>query len=418
MLPANVIAENEDLLTRILVHLPAESLIRFRSVSKTWLSIISDPNFRRCLRRHTGAYFLVRPGQRRGEPELNFVSVGEGYVNSMNNIVSNLGKSFGVHRIQGFHSCNGLVVLALDINAGESLNFVVYNPTTRRRRLIPDYFVDDSLDSTDTDSETDDPFSPLSSPDPTHFYALNIAFDPLQSDDYELVYVFDDGNERIRFASYTSETGLWTNSKWYLDQEREGYSVIWFEKGVFWNGGMFWVGSCWDVYYFDFETNDGECIIPSFPQGRSFEEREDDFMCRDVLFFGVSGENLCLIVLMDLRPLRFEVYNFELEYSRWTLMHGVRFSALTGLYPSMLVKAFHPCFPHDWHCSFSFLSFLVDEEQKQSQWLISVPGKIISCNTHPMTVKEVADVVTENFGKVRIYEWRETFEHVETFASV
>ncbi|KAF5956699.1 hypothetical protein HYC85_003924 [Camellia sinensis] len=42
---AELIANNSDLLTEILIRVPAKSLIRFKSVSKQWLSLISDPQF-------------------------------------------------------------------------------------------------------------------------------------------------------------------------------------------------------------------------------------------------------------------------------------------------------------------------------------------------------------------------------------
>ncbi|PRQ41260.1 putative F-box domain-containing protein [Rosa chinensis] len=43
---AETIANIEDLLTQILLRLPARSPIRFQCVSKHWLSLISDPKFR------------------------------------------------------------------------------------------------------------------------------------------------------------------------------------------------------------------------------------------------------------------------------------------------------------------------------------------------------------------------------------
>ncbi|PON92423.1 F-box domain containing protein [Trema orientale] len=42
---AESIAGNVDLLTQILIFLPIKSLLKFKSVSKHWLSLISDPNF-------------------------------------------------------------------------------------------------------------------------------------------------------------------------------------------------------------------------------------------------------------------------------------------------------------------------------------------------------------------------------------
>ncbi|XP_074326666.1 F-box/kelch-repeat protein At3g06240-like [Apium graveolens] len=42
---AETISDCEDLLTEILIKLPVESLLRCKSVSKPWLSLISNPNF-------------------------------------------------------------------------------------------------------------------------------------------------------------------------------------------------------------------------------------------------------------------------------------------------------------------------------------------------------------------------------------
>ncbi|GLT77760.1 hypothetical protein SLA2020_493200 [Shorea laevis] len=42
---ANIVGANEDLITEILLCLPARSVAKFKLVSKRWLSLISDPNF-------------------------------------------------------------------------------------------------------------------------------------------------------------------------------------------------------------------------------------------------------------------------------------------------------------------------------------------------------------------------------------
>ncbi|KAK9286946.1 hypothetical protein L1049_015354 [Liquidambar formosana] len=42
---AETVAGNGDLLSEILLRLPVRSLMRFESVSKKWLSLISDPHF-------------------------------------------------------------------------------------------------------------------------------------------------------------------------------------------------------------------------------------------------------------------------------------------------------------------------------------------------------------------------------------
>lgn len=42
---AEIIASNQDLLTEILIRIPAKPLLKFKCVSKQWLSLISDPKF-------------------------------------------------------------------------------------------------------------------------------------------------------------------------------------------------------------------------------------------------------------------------------------------------------------------------------------------------------------------------------------
>ncbi|KAH6779483.1 hypothetical protein C2S52_010720 [Perilla frutescens var. hirtella] len=62
---ATIIDGNDDLLTEILVLLPAKSLIRFQLVSKHWRSLISDESFPdlRLHQRHS----------RRRQPQLSFI---------------------------------------------------------------------------------------------------------------------------------------------------------------------------------------------------------------------------------------------------------------------------------------------------------------------------------------------------------
>ncbi|KAJ6976543.1 hypothetical protein D5086_022765 [Populus alba] len=42
---AEVIGNNLDLVTEILLRVPAKPLLKFKCVSKQWLSLISDPKF-------------------------------------------------------------------------------------------------------------------------------------------------------------------------------------------------------------------------------------------------------------------------------------------------------------------------------------------------------------------------------------
>ncbi|PON51067.1 F-box domain containing protein, partial [Parasponia andersonii] len=75
-LSAETVACNDDLLDEILIRLPIKSLIRFKSVSKHWLSLISAPKF--ALRRNpnpspspASGLFLKRPFR----PEFEFLNL-------------------------------------------------------------------------------------------------------------------------------------------------------------------------------------------------------------------------------------------------------------------------------------------------------------------------------------------------------
>ncbi|KAL7224691.1 hypothetical protein ACSBR1_026050 [Camellia fascicularis] len=71
----NAIAENSDLNTQILVRLPVKPLTQFKSVSKQWLSLISDSQFSlhhsRRNRKPTSALFLL--SLNKINPEFSFL---------------------------------------------------------------------------------------------------------------------------------------------------------------------------------------------------------------------------------------------------------------------------------------------------------------------------------------------------------
>ncbi|KAM7504604.1 hypothetical protein LguiB_003508 [Lonicera macranthoides] len=71
---ADIIAGNDDLLTQILLHLPITSLLRFKSVSKHCLSLVTNPTFSLQLRNHTPPSGLfLRRSSFLINPEFDFV---------------------------------------------------------------------------------------------------------------------------------------------------------------------------------------------------------------------------------------------------------------------------------------------------------------------------------------------------------
>ncbi|KAL7193677.1 hypothetical protein ACSBR2_025316 [Camellia fascicularis] len=136
-----VIASNEDLLTEILVRLPTKSLIRFKSVSKNWLHLISDSHFAlnhsRRIRNFSmisGLFFYYDYSY----TELHSVSL-HAYPNRNLPTLSFLDAVGGDHSFRIRSACNGLILCQnyqIVCNRFRN-NYVVCNPTTQKFTLLP-----------------------------------------------------------------------------------------------------------------------------------------------------------------------------------------------------------------------------------------------------------------------------------------
>ncbi|KAJ0042082.1 hypothetical protein Pint_18030 [Pistacia integerrima] len=140
---AETIANNDHLLTELLVCLLIKSLIKFMSVAKHWPSLISNPNFSLRLNpvpkpiivlftscRNTPGYHLINLGS--SPPSLfKFLSIGN---YPLVTIIK--------------QSCNGLLLgrclLVTDKSSCQFSGYYVYNPTTQQYTRIPGLVVDGS----------------------------------------------------------------------------------------------------------------------------------------------------------------------------------------------------------------------------------------------------------------------------------
>ncbi|KAL7193662.1 hypothetical protein ACSBR2_025301 [Camellia fascicularis] len=133
-----VIASNVDLLSEILLRLPPKSLIRFKSVSKNWLHLISDSHF----------------ASNRSHGNRNLSISGLFYhhswpTNKQHNSVSPVSQSSlptlafiespATIRIKS--SCNGLLLYQIcdDVSQRKRVGYIVCNPTTRKFTPLPDH---------------------------------------------------------------------------------------------------------------------------------------------------------------------------------------------------------------------------------------------------------------------------------------
>ncbi|XP_017251007.1 F-box protein CPR1-like [Daucus carota subsp. sativus] len=129
----------EDIVREILLRLPVKLLLQYTSVCKTWLSIITSPDF---ISSHTHRALMVS----RIDPTLLAIRVNElilfsrarDGLTSNNNHSNNLlvmPRLFGIKPFV-INSCNGIICVANLVNHNDL--FYLWNPAIRKCRKLPD----------------------------------------------------------------------------------------------------------------------------------------------------------------------------------------------------------------------------------------------------------------------------------------
>ncbi|KAM7507563.1 hypothetical protein LguiA_018016 [Lonicera macranthoides] len=291
---AEIIGGNEDLLRNILINIPEKPLSRFKSVSKTWLSVISDPHF--SLRWHTkhipspSALFCYAYNQ------YSFVPLDNREKNNSFDRIFNADPfPVAMHpydRPLIYQSCNGLLLLTIrgdyDCNLPYPFPLYVYNPTTRQIKNIPDPRIKFSE---------------------SMFLNVYLAFDPLTSSHFK-IFMFDTrylGEEWSIYSSETDSWRAWKSPQRDLFAEHQAYKCshdLMVKYGVFFDGAIHWptwflsISVCFDI--------DEECCFQfPMPPIQGGKKR------RSIRYFGESGGYLHLIDCKD-SDLRFRGYKVDL----------------------------------------------------------------------------------------------------------
>ncbi|KAJ7960711.1 F-box domain containing protein [Quillaja saponaria] len=131
----------EDLVINILSRLPAKSLIRFRSVSKSWDSLIRNPGFisahlshQNSIRDKGGSYFLVKHRSYLTHTDVISLLSSRTYnVVSSFEVPTEMGSKF----VKIVGSCNGLLCVSHDSISNFGSSIFLWNPAIRRFRVLP-----------------------------------------------------------------------------------------------------------------------------------------------------------------------------------------------------------------------------------------------------------------------------------------
>lgn len=381
---AEMIGNNDDILINILVHLPEKSLLRFRNVSKHWLSLLSSPYFSRCLN-HTSkspsALFLRMPSSSY-KPKYYFLWLdGKPILGPFIRSLTFVDEPAGIRILK---SCNGFFLCCSNNRIGEyNRNYYIYNPTTNQYTTLPQ--------------------TSIRIPNTT--FGVILAFDPSKSSHYKVVFVRSSETSHLyQLEIYSSETQRWSFSN---EIPRANYS-----QGVYCCGCIYWM------------TNSGTLLCFGVDQERFHEipmpEIPDDWnqqaKCR---YFGESGGHLHLILTSGKHSTRqFDVYEMEKDSSRWFVKYKVDLNAVISDYPEMTRSSNSHTSDWDYH-SFRVLS-VVCKESEGSFMVLHIPGKVIS-----YSFKDKASTLIHDFAPgctdiegCTMFESDDAYPYVGTFAIV
>ncbi|KAF7152000.1 hypothetical protein RHSIM_Rhsim01G0017500 [Rhododendron simsii] len=343
--PAEVIANNVDLLTQILLFLPAKSLIRFKSVSKEWLSLISDSRF---AAKHHG---------RNPRPSISGFFLGWIYTNQSCKCVSLQGDPTGpsldyLHRngaVKIVCSSNGLLLCSVVCNIYID-HYLVCNPTTQKYTAIheprPGVF-------TQRYTAIHEPRPGLFSSGVHKLHAL-LAFDPSKSPRYKVVflgYCYQDvGNSYVQIDIYCSESASWKQIR------APCRSLL---QAVFCHGVIYWFG--YETVMSGFDVDSEKMIEMKKP----LEVRH-----MQVRYFGECGGRLVLIQTPNLSAMAFEILEMDMEDCCWIVKCFVHLGPLQSVSPQLKNE----------YREYFILCVLKGETEKDFELVLTFPEKTIYYN--------------------------------------
>ncbi|XP_058208991.1 F-box protein At5g07610-like [Rhododendron vialii] len=354
-----IVGSNLDLVTETLLRVPAKSLIKFKCVSKHWLSLISDSNF------------AINHTRRNPTPPVSGIYVGAKWSKSL--ILKDQFSPFSLGGRRGTsslpalsflrdaisgdyskvsHSSNGLFLCR---NGNTNYSYIVCNLTTQKFIPLPK----PSFTSSGYLSCMEEPY---------------LIFDPTKSPHYKVVLVNSSHLlNASQLAIYTSEFASWKNVS--LEPRIDN-----FRRGVIWNGGIIWrsCSRCEHIYY-QLDVDTEKLTVTRVPP--------DPNLSTCVIYFGECGGRLLLIQLPINDAMEFKVFEMDRDDFRWIVRYRVDLTSLI--------------LPNRSRCVISVISVVRGANENDLEVVFYNRGKVYSCNLEYRTMKvlcELSPGEISNFG--------------------
>ncbi|XP_050373077.1 F-box protein At5g07610-like [Argentina anserina] len=370
---------HQDLLTDILLRLPAKSLLRFKCVSKHWLSLISSPQFRRRrLRLASSGIILCQTTDL-----IHHTSVAGSHSDPPFTSLSFIGDSAGMKILQ---SSYGLLLCCSSLHKrGKRRSYYICNPSTQQFSTLPEADCENI-------SKT--------------IYGVYLTFDSSKlPDHYQVASVrscsspSSPSSNSFQIVTYSSKTRAWRIS----GSPFIAPDMV-FDNGVLWNGSIHWISPTGDSFRFD---TDQERLgtMPSLQSNEKWSNKR-------LRYFGESGGHLHLIEIYG-SATQFYVFEMERDYSSWVPKYHVDIAAIIDAFPVMIRN--YPDATDSVFYAFSLL--FVKEDEEDSFLLLHVPGEFLLYNLRNGTFKKLGPISTEanvafQIGCFHAYQFRETLADV------
>ncbi|GJR40208.1 F-box protein-like protein isoform X1 [Tanacetum coccineum] len=331
---SNVVLSNDDLLIEILLRLPVLSVLLFRSVSKQWLSLITDASF--TLRRRQipnldppSGVFIRKP---QSSFEYDYASLNSKLPSRRYPHKYSFSSRFGSGtKFQILQSCNGLLLCSTRVTCDE---YYIYNPSTDLCKMLPSRHVLD-LDFGYAVSK------------------IKITFDPRRSTYYKVVSanIKRDPGMSARIQTYSPETGVWC----VCDIRFPPLSFFGFENGICWNNAIHWLHG--GKLHYKLDIADHPVLTNLQTLGFLDGKAHWDSKLRE-------SRGCLLLVYMEFPDSLFDVYEMRNESSGWLLKYTVNLD-------DTLMQI-----PEEWSVSSGVCCIVLEDREEDSFMVINISGEV------------------------------------------
>ncbi|KAF5761818.1 putative F-box domain-containing protein [Helianthus annuus] len=366
-----VVGSNDTLLTDILLRLPVTSILRFKSVSKHWYSLLGQKHFTHRYDTHSkspGVFardkYIPFDAEDPNTPPVDTLS---SYIDSFTSV-------------RVLQSCNGLLLCCTDQwpkirKSGHK--YYVFNPTTKQLALIPSVL------------------GGLKARKTIRF--MGLAFHQTDCAHYKVVCIRNVLSyvESYQVQVYSSDTREWKIST-------ESFSAtkpVFFGQGVYWKGAVYWAPyyENSDHLYFKIDAEQAEQQLGTLPLPVGLTSSKIMTM-----YFGESRGHLHLILHMDRGDdsLLLNVYEMLSDHSGWFVKYQVQLGELLGAFPEMVSEDRY---------DFKVIDVVRGEEEGDSFVVLKTSKRIITYNVHDKSFKLVLSFAGHSYeGSLVFHRYTET----------